>query len=162
MTQLKRCWNPLCVNGACDGIHHTGMAGEHWDESLTADKAPIAMPNGTLVLATVKYRGDTRRDWQIINPALRMPHPDVLLPLESLTRWLIQESQPAGLYQLWSADGLEVEGRWHDELSDFVTPEDQADRDDEREAEEAAMAELDHQIALAEEQSDSIEYGLNA
>jgi hypothetical protein len=160
MVDLKRCWNPFCTNGVCDGMHHTGMAGERWTEPLNADNAPAAMKNGTRVLATVKCRTDTRCDWRIVNPALNMPHPDVLLPLASLTHWLTQESRPAGHYQLWSGEGLEVAGMWDGTL--FMTVEDQDELDRDRADEEAAQAEQDRQIVLAEEQSDSMEYGLDA
>jgi hypothetical protein len=185
MVDLKRCWNPFCTNGACDGTHHTGMAGEHWDEP-----APVKASNNARVLATVKHRADTRRDWQVVNPALNMPHPDVLRPLASLLNYL-HADQPAGHYQLWADQTLEIEGVWHQGQQSFMVIDElfhqdaEAGHDFEAGAgdpelcdvcsepsgarihtmladEDAAQAEQDRQIALAEERSDSMEYGLDA
>lgn len=160
MVELKRCWNPFCTNGVCDGMHHTGMTGEHWTEPLNADNAPAAMRNGTRVLATVKYRADTRRDWQAVNLALNMPHPDVLLPLASLTHWLTQENRPAGHYQLWSGEELEVAGVWNGTL--FTTVEDQDELDRDRALKEICTTFGVPENVVGGEQSDPMEYGLDA
>lgn len=164
MTVALTCWSPFCTNGRCDGVHHTGMGGDHWDEPLTAANAVGAMPNGTRVLATVQYRTEPAGDWKIVSPALNVPHPNVELPLASLLNYLY-EGQPIGQYQLWINSVLKIEGIWTQSEQLFIKFDEQADIDEDAalaDDQDAAMADEERWIALGEEQSDSIEYGLDA